>query len=212
MRRSLGWRLATIFLFALAGAPLAVADDPGAAAPAPSASAPPASADQPAASAPVPAQVPTGTFGPQDLGTEASQPAFTEAPVLTPEEAERQRPLRERVQQRWDAVIAGDFAKAYEYESPEYRKEHTLKEYVSQFGGMVEWHMASVKEVRYDGDNEAEVVLSLGISFSPTGGDDPVRTTAELEERWAKIEGKWWRSDLPHPLGSDDSPEPSQQE
>ena len=97
--------------------------------------------------------------------------------------------------------MQGDLATAYAYETPEYRKEHTLKDYAEGFGGAVSWHMATVKAVRYDRATEAEVVIILDYSF-PLGSDETARTSGEYKERWVFVGDQWWRQRVERPLGA----------
>ncbi len=131
---------------------------------------------------------------------------------MTADEQAAERRLRERVNQRWQALIARDFAKAYEYETPEYRKTHTAKQYAGQFGGMVDWKVATVKEVRYDHDDEVEVVVTVGVSFPLNVGDSTAHATVDVREKWVASAGQWWHLDDPKPLGRAQAAEPSPRE
>jgi hypothetical protein len=153
----------------------------------------------------------TGTGGPQDLpvpAVESEEPAPREA--LTPEQAALDERLRERVQERWNAMIERDLIKAYEYETPAYRETHTPTDYARSFGALVAWHVATVKDVRYDAPHEAVVKLTLDVSF-PVGGEE-VRTTVPLDDHWVYLEDEWWRVDVDRPLGKVPESKPSPSE
>ena len=144
------------------------------------------------------------TAGPQDVSPKesAGETAGKAAvPELSPEQVAKDKLLRDRVQERWNAVIKRDFAKAYAFETPEYRKTNTAEQYAAQFGVMVKWHMATVKEVRYDRATEAEVVIILDYSF-PLGSDETARTSGEYKERWVFVGDQWWRQRVERPLGA----------
>jgi hypothetical protein len=127
--------------------------------------------------------------------------------TLTPEEIQREQRLKQRAQQRWDAIIDRDFSKAYEYETPKFRAENSPKEYRAKYGGPVTHHVATVKDVRYDAPHEAVVKIMLEASF-PLGGEQ-VRTTVPVYDRWTYLEGEWWRLDIDRPLGAPSNPQPS---
>jgi hypothetical protein len=160
-------------------------------------------------------QAPTGTHGPQDVarGGDNLAPAEKggEKRILTEEEAAKEQRLRERVQQRWDAVVKRDFEKAFEFETPEYRKGHTAEDYGRQFGTMVQWHMARVKDIGYHSPDEAEVVVALDFSFPLPAGED-AKTTIDAREKWVFLEGDWWRRHVKSPLGGAKQSEPSPHE
>jgi len=163
----------------------------------------------PQSASPALPQWPSGTAGPQSVQSAPAESASQPKPKeLTPEEAARDRALRERIQQRWDAVIGRDFAKAYAFETPDYRKTHTAEQYAGQFGSLVKWFMASVKEVKYDRADEAEVVVALDVILTLAGGDT-ARTTVNLNEQWVYLDGQWWRRDDHKRLGSSGPSEPS---
>jgi len=143
-----------------------------------------------------------GTMGPQSMempGAESAAPAPQR--VLTAEEKALERRLRERAQERWNAIVERDFAKAYEYETPEYRRAHTAERYAAQFGRAVKWHMATVGSVRYDSPQDAEVTVAVETSF-PLGAGQSARTTVDVKDKWRLIDGEWWRVDVPRPLAT----------
>jgi hypothetical protein len=139
----------------------------------------------------------TQTAGPQSARLESpGAPSPTQTREPTAEEVQREPLLRNRAAARWAALIAGDLATAYQYESPAYREVHTIKDYAATFGGMVKWNLATVTDVRYHQEvkSGAEVVVLLDISF-PLGGDD-VATVVEVREPWAFVGGTWYRRSL----------------
>jgi len=137
------------------------------------------------------------TEGPQDAQVEVEQaPAVKKAPdVQLPREAE----LRERVKARWEAVLKGEFDKAFGFETPEYRKSHTEQEYREQFGRRLRWHVATLKDLRYDRADEVEAIITLDYSFALPGSDEMARTTGDITEHWVYSEDQWWRKQ-PMPL------------
>ncbi len=100
--------------------------------------------------------------------------------------------LAERAEQRWQALVAGDFDQAYEYETPGYRAVYSKRAFQGSFGRNVRWLNAKVRDVSVT-DNIAEVrVLISYQSLTPQGqligGERPVL------ERWQFVDGEWWYS------------------
>lgn len=147
------------------------------------------------------------TEGPQDAKVESVEvPEVRRAPsVELPKEAE----LRERVQSRWDAVIKGEMGRAYGFETPEYRKAHTEQEYREEFGRRVRWHVATLKDLRYDRPDEVEVIVTLDYSFALPAGDQMARTTVDVAEHWLYSDGLWWRRHAQQTLGGNTQSQPS---
>jgi hypothetical protein len=155
-----------------------------------------------------------GTFGPQDMNKPAAAGAPEEdaaQPPLSPQEAAKLERLRERAQQRWNALVARDFAKVYTFETPAFREAHTAAEHAREFGGRVRWHLAHIKDLGYHPPDEAEVVVSLEYSF-PLPTDDWARTTAEVREKWIFLDNEWWRKETPRPLAGGKPSQPPRQE
>ena len=138
------------------------------------------------------------TEGPQDTQVEIPEvPEIRKAPgVDLPKEAE----LRKRVQARWDAVVKRDFVSAYAFETPEYREAHTAEEYASQFGPRIQWHVAKVKDLRYDRFDKVDVIVTLDFSFELPGVDQLARTTKDIKDRWVFADDQWWRRQPSQPL------------
>ena len=55
--------------------------------------------------------------------------------------------VQQRAQQRWDALLAGDFAKAWTYTPASYRARVKQDDYRDQFGRGGRWTAATVKSV-----------------------------------------------------------------
>jgi hypothetical protein len=117
--------------------------------------------------------------------------------------------LRERIQARWDAAIAGNFAAAYELESPAFRETMTLDEYTRRLArAQVRWHVATLKELRYDQPRNVDAVITLDYSFAIPGTDQVARTQGDISEQWTYKDGQWWRHEdvMKRPLGASPGP------
>ncbi len=133
----------------------------------------------------------TGTAGPQ---SEPSRPYRDSRDDRyrspTPEELEREPRLRARATQRWQHLIDGDYDATYEFTTPEYQESVERRKHAASFGDMVNWHLASIQDVRYDDVDQAEVVVTLTLSF-PLGGE-MVKTQIPISERWIYESGDWY--------------------
>lgn len=96
-----------------------------------------------------------------------------------------------RAQARWAALIKGDFATAYQFETPAYRSVFSAQQFQSQFGGAAMWTMAKVNSVRYDQNNVALVSVDVHytVALPASVGHTASRV---MQERWLYTDGDWW--------------------
>lgn len=127
-------------------------------------------------------------------------------PPPPPTDADSRR-LIERAQARWEALIRGDFATAYTYETPAFREAHDVESYRGKFGPSVRWHGAEVRQMRRIDEGTAEVGVVLDISFFVPNQSEPIRNQTLAWEQWTKENGDWWHrgrwSNIPGSAGSD---------
>ena len=102
--------------------------------------------------------------------------------------------LRPRVEARWTALIAGDFGKAYEFETPAYRAVYTPPQFKTQFGRQMTWRVANILDIHYDGSDVARVDVEVAYHYAePEVKDSPVLDmTSVSKEIWLHKEGQWW--------------------
>lgn len=115
-------------------------------------------------------------------------------PVLDPElgwSEQIEQQLSARVNARWEAVIAGDFEKAYAFETPAYRSVLSLQQYKARFGSAVDWKNARVVSIKYDQDHVAAVTVAVEYEavVSLAG---VVRSVREMPEKWLYSDAQWW--------------------
>ena len=106
--------------------------------------------------------------------------------------------LEQRVRERWQALVARDFEKAWEYTSPEYRAIFSKQLYLKNFSYAVEWELTDVEIVNYDGDAAVASVV-VRVMSKPTKQTSTASvlvgpTHSNLRERWIFAEGQWWYS------------------
>ena len=122
------------------------------------------------------------------------QPATQPAPAPAPmDEARRAQwaVLQQRVDARWDALIKKDFATAYTYTSPAYRKLYSEDAFKRNFGGSVAWRRIEVVGVDFQGDDAATVGINLFIVYHDAQSG-PLEMTTYVREPWVRVEGQWW--------------------
>lgn len=94
---------------------------------------------------------------------------------------------------RWEALIARDWKKAYEFETPAFRKNYSFNKFRSRFGSAVVWKEIKLKKVTMTGDKKeiAQVKLVLDYLFLEPGGGEML-LPSPIDERWLLEAGQWW--------------------
>jgi hypothetical protein len=102
----------------------------------------------------------------------------------------------ERAQARWDLVIAGETAKAYDYLTPGFRSMTSREQYVSsQALRPVRRKQARVTGADCpEGELHCDVAVELDVEVPPgfVPGRSRTRTTAMVTERWLLLDGAWY--------------------
>lgn len=123
---------------------------------------------------------------------EVSQASETAVAVVPSQSDADKAMLVSRVEARWRALCEKDYRASYDYELPTYRSANSFEKYRGRFGEAVTWHVATVKEVRYDDPEVAVVSIDLEHSRPLLVGGGVVRSTTPIVETWLKREGQWW--------------------
>lgn len=97
--------------------------------------------------------------------------------------------IKTRVHEYWGYKIKRDFEKTYLYESPEYRKEVKLVDYLKAFGPGVEWLGAEVDKLEVAGD-QATVWVKVNYKWTMI----PVKNTltSTSKEKWKRMKNTWF--------------------
>lgn len=111
--------------------------------------------------------------------------------ILEPSKPEDQ--VRQRATERWQALVKGEFIRAYEYNTPGFKAVVTPDGFRNRFGGAVTWVRAEVIGVNCPDVNKC--VSSIKLEFKPAlamsfGTKEPL--TNYLDETWLREEGQWW--------------------
>jgi len=99
----------------------------------------------------------------------------------------------ERATERWQAIIAGNHALAYDYLTPGMRSAKTREAYVAE---------AAIKPVRYlaakpfgESCETDACMVNLELEYEvaiPLAGVGKQRLPAYLDERWIRLDGRWY--------------------
>lgn len=99
--------------------------------------------------------------------------------------------VKARAEERWKAMVAGEYDKAYEFLSAGFRSRVSPQEYRNRFEGRTEWTGTDIKSVECEKELCVASVVArfrfLGAPpFPPYDGE-----TAE-KENWIVADGQWW--------------------
>lgn len=110
--------------------------------------------------------------------------------ILKPEPPEEV--VARRATERWQALIRGDFERAYRYYTPSFRKEVDLKSFaLEKRKGVGVWQAARVEQVECPERERCRVLVRVKTRFvHPRYG--PIESETPVEERWVYKDGKWW--------------------
>jgi hypothetical protein len=104
--------------------------------------------------------------------------------------------LEERVKGFWDARVAGDDAKAYNYEAFSKTKKMTLQQYLQARNPALKFDRYEVKKVEEKGD-EATVIVDVNYHLI-VPARDALNLSMAVTEPWVRLDGQWYRQ-LPEP-------------
>ncbi len=98
--------------------------------------------------------------------------------------------VQQRAQARWEALMAGEWRKAYQYMAPSYRALVEEKRYANQFGGGAAWRAAEVVKVACE---QERCTVQMKVTYQPVFGmrAGDVATT-HFDETWIREDGQWW--------------------
>src|SRR5665647_1251361 len=99
--------------------------------------------------------------------------------------------VRQRATERWQALVAGEFSRAYSYNTPGFRAVISADGYRNRFGGAVTWLGAEVIRVNC---SEADKCIALvRIDYKPvTGRQNTPKISTHVDETWLFEDRQWW--------------------
>jgi hypothetical protein len=99
--------------------------------------------------------------------------------------------VRQRATERWQALVKGEFIRAYSYSTPGFKAVITADGFRNRFGGAVTWLGAEVVSVKCEEANKC--VATIKLEFKPALN---VRKTEPMvnhfDETWLLDQGQWW--------------------
>ena len=99
--------------------------------------------------------------------------------------------VRQRATDRWQALVAGDISRAYNYSTPGYRAVVTPEGFRGRIGSGGSWVGAEIVAVNCS--EAVKCVARVRIDFKPILGrrfGDKISTHAD--ETWLFENGQWW--------------------
>ncbi|MGV6809863.1 MAG: hypothetical protein ACWA5U_08305 [bacterium] len=107
--------------------------------------------------------------------------------------AEKQ--VTEAAQARWQALIQGDFKRAYPYYTTAYQETTPFDHFKHSIRGVGMWNAADVLSVSCEApEKQCQAKLEISVVSKMRGLDKPLKTSTILEETW-RYEGffKGWK-------------------
>src|SRR5665647_406543 len=98
--------------------------------------------------------------------------------------------VRQRATERWQALVAGQFSRAYSYNTPGFRAVVSPDGYRNRFGSAVTWLGAEVIRVNCPEAKKCEAVLR--VDFKPTLSRQKAgNISTHVDETWLFEDGQW---------------------
>jgi hypothetical protein len=98
--------------------------------------------------------------------------------------------VSERCQQRWAAMISGDFKQAWTYTQPGYRAVVKQDDYGKHFGGAGQWEGMRVYSAHCEAERcTVRIILTTKVLVVPFTGQ---KVTSAVDETWVREDGQWW--------------------
>lgn len=99
--------------------------------------------------------------------------------------------VTQRANERWQALLKGDMAKAYAYSAPGFRAVVDIEGFKGRTGIAGRWLGAQVMNVSCDTPERCKAVIRLEFSTLIPGFSKD-RMTTHIDETWLLEDGQWW--------------------
>ena len=96
---------------------------------------------------------------------------------------------KERALARWNALITKDWASAYAFESPNYRKNYNQHDFMNSFGQAVTW--VGIKHLATESINDTLSDVKLELTFNYDMSGNLMKIPSNISERWQFIENNY---------------------
>lgn len=101
--------------------------------------------------------------------------------------------VEERAQQRWENMVARDFAAVWEFYTPGFREVTPQSDFRSEMARRpLRWLQASVRDADCDADQCRVRVDVTYQAIAAPAGQSRTRMTRLLDETWVRLDGQWW--------------------
>lgn len=99
--------------------------------------------------------------------------------------------VRQRATERWQALVAGEFNRAYGFNAPSYRAVISADEFRNRNGGSVKREGSEVVAVKCP--EITRCIATIRIDFRPLfGGRFGDKINTHIDETWLLEDGQWW--------------------
>lgn len=106
---------------------------------------------------------------------------------------EKEHPVEDRAQQRWDALLSKDFDTAYSFYTPGYRSANSRADLeISYRTRKVAILGAEVQSSECTAEACTVTTMVQYRVGSPVPGVSTWESGSSVQERWVRTEGKWW--------------------
>jgi hypothetical protein len=107
--------------------------------------------------------------------------------------------IAERAAERWEAINAGDFEKAWSYSTPSFREVFPKHLYHMNFSQTVLNRLTGVEVTSYDA-RAAVASVAVRVMAEPTKYSSAAAKAVgaipdTIEESWVFVDGEWWYID-----------------
>jgi hypothetical protein len=105
----------------------------------------------------------------------------------------RDEVIPERAQARWDALLDGEYEKAYAYASPGYRSTASANDFEISFRAR-RFQYTSAEYMSHSCE-EALCLVKMNVGYRvvrPAPGLPEWNGSSVVEERWILTDGRWW--------------------
>ncbi len=104
-------------------------------------------------------------------------------------DAEQQ--VRQRATERWQALVKGEFSRAYGYNTPGYRAVISTDAYRARFGTAITWLGSEIVALRCPETTRCEALVRIDYKplLSRKIGD---KMSTHVDETWLLEDGQWW--------------------
>ncbi|MEN9432694.1 MAG: hypothetical protein RLZZ422_283 [Pseudomonadota bacterium] len=93
--------------------------------------------------------------------------------------------VKQLAQQRWDALLAGNLTKAYEYYTKAFQDTTPPKQFENTIRGIGLWKSAQVLDSQCAND-QCNVNVKITVSMKMRGLPEPIDTSDIIQETWIK--------------------------